>query len=215
LTYNVQLGFTSNQDPWDKNQIGGTAKQIHNISEIIRKVDPNIVLLQEIPKNRSNIEIKNFLETLADSLNMNYAFGAHGRNDPTDVVPVHGIWGNAILSNFPINNIENIKVYYEDQWRTRSVLKAEVKLNDDLTINVYSLHHNGKDTNEVKNTSKFVARSKFPVIVGGDFNRRYGNPKLNLLGLQDIFKNDIHGIDRIYCNINITLLKPEQFLVVT
>jgi endonuclease/exonuclease/phosphatase family metal-dependent hydrolase len=208
LIYNVQLGFTSSQDPWDKNQIGATPNHIYDIAEIIRQVNPSIILLQEVPINRSNIKVKHFIEALADSLKMNFAYGGDGPNDPYGVWPVKGIWGNATLSKFPIMEIENIEVYNDSKWKRRSVLRAEIKFNDNLIINVYNLHHSGTDGNEMANTKKFIDASKFPIIAGGDFNRGYGNFELNLLsGLQDIFKNNINGIDRIYSSFNDTIFQ--------
>ena len=208
LTYNIQLGFTSRQDPWDKNQIGATPNHIHEIAEIIRQVNPSIILLQEVPIDRSNIEVKLLIEALADSLNMNFAFGGHGPNDPYRIWPVKGIWGNATLSKYPIVEIENVEVYHEDKWKRRSVLRTKIKFNDNLFVNVYNLHHSGKDENEMVNTKQLMKLSKIPVVVGGDFNRSYGNPKLSLLGdLQDIFKNNIVGIDRIYTSFNDTIFQ--------
>jgi hypothetical protein len=67
------LGFTYIQDPWDKKEIGATPKQIHDIAEIIRRVNPSIILLQEVPINRHNNEVKDFIEALADSLKMNFS----------------------------------------------------------------------------------------------------------------------------------------------
>lgn len=203
LTYNVQLGFTSGEDPWDKNKIGATPNHIHDIAEIIRHANPSIILLQEVPINRSNIEVKHFIEALADSLHMNFSYGGNGPNDPYGVWPVKGIWGNATLSKFPIIEIENLEVYHEDKWKRRSVLRTKIKFNSTLFVNVYNLHHSGKGENEMEITKQFIELSKFPIIVGGDFNRGYGNPKFNLLkGLQDIFKGNIGGIDRIYTSFN-------------
>jgi endonuclease/exonuclease/phosphatase family metal-dependent hydrolase len=148
------------------------------------------------------------LEALADSLDMNLAYGSHGKNEPYGVWPVRGIWGNAILSKFPILAIENREVYYDDKWKRRSVLRATLQLRKDLIIDAYSLHHCGTDANEVENTRNFVAGSPYPVLVGGDFNRAYGHPGLNALsGLQDVFKNNVPGIDRIYSSLHDTVYR--------
>jgi endonuclease/exonuclease/phosphatase family metal-dependent hydrolase len=208
VTYNIQLGFPDHLDPWNKNQTGGTPDQVHALAEVLREVNPGIIALQEVPVNRANTQIKRLLEALADSLDMNLAYGSHGKNEPYDVWPVRGIWGNAILSKFPILAIENREVYYDDKWKRRSVLRATLQLREDLIVDAYSLHHSGTDAHEVENTRAFVAGSPYPVLVGGDFNRAYGHPGLDALsGLQDVFKNDVPGIDRIYTSLNDTVYR--------
>ncbi len=208
VTYNIQLGFPDHLDPWNKNQTGGTPDQVHALAEVLREVNPGIVALQEVPINRANTQIKRFLEALADSLDMNLAYGSHGKNEPYGVWPVRGIWGNAILSKFPILAIENREVYYDDKWKRRSVLRATLQLREDLIIDAYSLHHSGTDAHELENTRAFVATSPYPVLVGGDFNRAYGHPGLDELGnLQDVFKKNVPGIDRIYSSLNATVYR--------
>jgi endonuclease/exonuclease/phosphatase family metal-dependent hydrolase len=208
VTYNIQLGFPDHKDPWDKSQTGGTPDQVHALAEVLRKVNPGIIALQEVPFNRANTQIKRLLEALADSLDMNLAYGSHGKNDPYGVWPVRGMWGNAILSKFPILAIENREVYYDDKWKRRSVLRATIQLREDLIMDAYSLHHSGTDAHEVENTRGFIANSPYPVLVGGDFNRSYGHPGLEgLSGLQDVFKDKLPGIDRIYSSLRDTVYR--------
>jgi endonuclease/exonuclease/phosphatase family metal-dependent hydrolase len=206
VTYNIQLGFRLHQDPWDRNQTGGSPQQIHDIAEILRQVTPDIVLLQEVPVNRSNVEVKHFIEALADSMNMNFAYGGHGKNDVTGMWPVQGVWGNAILSRFPVEEIENIEVYRRNQYDCRSVLRAKIKCNEERSINVYCLHHWQKQREEMERTKDFTDGSKLPLILGGDFNRSYGNPDYELIShFQDIFGTINPGIDRIYSNFHDTV----------
>lgn len=200
VTYNIQLGFTSEQNPFDENVMGASLDQIHQLATIIRQTNPNIVLLQEVPKNRCNTLVKNFIESLADSLGMNYSFGGHGNvNDKCK-----GTWGNATLTKFRINEIENELVLAIDKYRTRSVLRTEVQ-NGMRFFNVYNLHHEGKDANEIANTLSFIKKSTLPLIIGGDFNRTYDNPELVLPGLEDYFNYNYKGIDRIYGNLDADL----------
>jgi endonuclease/exonuclease/phosphatase family metal-dependent hydrolase len=88
------------------------------------------------------------------------------------------------------------------------VLRATLQLREDLIIDAYSLHHSGTDAHELENTRAFVATSPYPVLVGGDFNRAYGHPGLDELGnLQDVFKKNVPGIDRIYSSLNATVYR--------
>lgn len=200
LTYNVQCGFRKDQNPWNVNETGATPQQIHDLAEIVRNVNPDIILLQEVTQNRSNNEIKNFLAVFADSLKMNFAYGNHGPNDAGK--PYTGIWGNAILTKFPINTIENYMVLYKNKWSTRSVLKAEIQVSANQAINCYCLHHDGKDAEEMELTTQFIKQSPLPVLVGGDFNRRYDNEELKRLNQADFFGSRNIGIDRIYGGFN-------------
>ncbi len=200
VTYNIQLGFTSDQNPFDEKVMGASPEQIHQLANIIRQANPNIVLLQEVPKNRCNTLVKNFIESLADSLEMNYSFGAHGNvNDKCK-----GTWGNATLSKFKIAEIENKVVLAIDKYKTRSVLRTELQ-NGEGFFNVYNLHHDGKDPDEIGNTLNFIKKSTLPLIIGGDFNRTYYNPELELPGLKDYLDYNYWGIDRVYRNLEADL----------
>jgi hypothetical protein len=60
----------------------------------------------------------------------------------------------------------------------------------------------------MEKTIRFINLSKLPIIIGGDFNRKYGNSQLNLLsGLQDLFKDKNNGIDRIYTSFNDSIFR--------
>ncbi|MCW3072362.1 MAG: endonuclease/exonuclease/phosphatase family protein [Bacteroidetes bacterium] len=207
LTYNIQLGFRNGQDPWDKTQHGGSPQQIHDIAEIIRRSNADIVLLQEVPINRSNVETEHFIEALSDSLDMNFAYGGHGKNDAHGVWPVRGVWGNAILSKYPVKEMENVEVFFKGFLDKRSVVRAEIRLNALRSLNVYCLHHSlNKDYSEMKRTREFADYSRLPFILGGDFNRLYGHSDYALLSdLQDILGSSRPGIDRIYSSLHDTV----------
>lgn len=213
VTYNIQLGFRQGQDPWDCNQTGGSPEQIHDIAEILRQAGPDIVLLQEVPIDRSNVEIEHFIEALADSMNMNFAYGGHGKNDVTGMWPVQGVWGNAILTRFPVEEIENIEVYRRNKYDRRSVIRAKIKCNEERSINVYCLHHWQKQREEMEKTRNFTDGSELPLILGGDFNRFYGNSDYQVIShFQDIFGSANSGIDRIYSSFHDTIYQ-QGFIV--
>lgn len=209
LTYNIQLGFRNGQDPWDRNQTGGSPAQIHDIAEIIRRSEADIILLQEVPINRSNVETEHFIEALSDSLNMNFAFGGHGKNDVKGQWPIQGVWGNAVLSKYPIKEMENIEVFRKSVWDKRSALRAQIQLNSFRSMNVYCVHHSlDEDYSEMKRTCDFVSYSRLPHILGGDFNRFYGHGDYALLNsLQDVLGNQNPGVDRIYSSLHDTVFQ--------
>jgi endonuclease/exonuclease/phosphatase family metal-dependent hydrolase len=201
VSLNIQLGFTAKHDPWNKDIFGGTQAHIDSLANNLISINPDIICLQEVPRNRYNTVIKNFIETLAAKLNMNYAFGAHGYNDPTGIVPVHGEWGNAILTKFKILNIENREIEYNSVWERRSILSASILAGND-TLEVYSLHF--IPTNQaVPNTLTFFNQKKDKnQIIMGDFNMNFVTD-LESAGYTDIFNLDststlLYSIDKIF-----------------
>ena len=198
ITYNVQLGFPASLDPWDPSHLGCTPEQLDTLLAVMRSVDPDIILLQEVPYKRPNTIIREFTEKMAEKLQMNYAFGSHGYNEAYTGRIITGEWGNAIFSRFPVREIENRETYYQDKWVRRSTLKAVLQVDNNLRIDAYSLHHLPSSDGEMNRTVDFINESLNEVIVGGDFNRGYGHPEMDQLQLQNTFADSIPYIDRIY-----------------
>ncbi|MBT6834646.1 MAG: hypothetical protein HOA61_01260 [Bacteroidetes bacterium] len=205
LTYNIQLGFKAFQDPWNADEVGGTNEQLDNIVQIIDSINPVIIALQEVPLNRYNTAIEDYVEALADKLHMNFAFGSHGYNDPMGIYPVHGEWGNAILSKYEIIEINNIQVSYLNKWAKRSILDVRLKINDSLAIHVISLHFGLTSTeynNGLINTINYLKTISEPCILMGDFNPQFGlfqlAESLDVIGLKDSDSTFLHAGDRIF-----------------
>jgi endonuclease/exonuclease/phosphatase family metal-dependent hydrolase len=201
LTWNIHLGFSFIGDPDDKTQKGATPAQLQQVVNILRNAKADIILLQEVPRDRCNTELKRVLEAIADSLKFNYAYGAHGPNDVCG--SRNGFWGNSTLSRCEIVFMENTSVQFVNKWRTRSLLRIDLQVSPTKTVSVFNLHLEGGDRSEMENTMKLVRASNFPVLFGGDFNREYGNPDLALEGFTDYFDTLSRGVDRIFGNIPI------------
>lgn len=200
VTFNIHLGFKASKNPWNKEVSGASPSQVEAIANILESIDADIIALQEVPRNRYNAEIPLFLEALANRLNMNYAFGANGYNDPYDIYPVYGEWGNAILTKYEIQSIHNEEVEYVSQWERRSMLDAQVRLNDSSIVHALSLHHLPSPAG-VTNTKNYLQNIQEPIILMGDFNRVGQNIDFNAIGLTDVDSNyTTHRIDRIFIN---------------
>jgi endonuclease/exonuclease/phosphatase family metal-dependent hydrolase len=204
LNYNIQLGFKSYQNPWDTAQTGADSEQIQNIVNVIKRFNPDIIALQEVPRNRYNTVIKNVTEELAERLDMNYAFGAHGPDDPSGIYPVHGEWGNAILTKYQILGIHNVEVSNIDDRRTRYMLDAKIRINNSVLINSITLHYGLTLTelNEgIENTKEYFGKLDNPIILIADFN--YQRPiylleaEFTELDLMDADTAYLLGDDRI------------------
>ncbi len=197
VTFNIQLGFNAFSDPWDKSQIGANEEQLQNITHVLKQISPDIIALQEVPRNRFNAEIKDFLERLAENLDMNYAFGAHGFNDPYGIYPVHGEWGNAILTKYQIQNICNKEIENIDKWQKRSMIDVELMINDSVFLHALSLHYIPIQEG-IPNTANYLHDHGKPIILMGDFNYMGEISELKEIGLADSDSNYIiHSIDRI------------------
>lgn len=169
MTYNIQLGFNYYDDPWDRKQIGGTEDNLIQIVEAIKSIDPDVVALQEVAKNRSNAKIKNQIKFLAKKLNMNYAYGDHGENDVKGFFH-KGRWGNAILSKYRIIAIQNHEIFYKNRWSRRSCLEATIQFSQG-SVTVFSTHFEFSGfESEIKNTLELIQKSTNPVVLMGDFN---------------------------------------------
>jgi endonuclease/exonuclease/phosphatase family metal-dependent hydrolase len=197
MTYNIQNGFTVGVDPENKKSQGATPAYLIDLLAVIRKSKANVILLQEVPRHRCNNVIKDLIVHLADSLQMNLVYGGHGKHDAC--FPYKGIYGNAILTKFPVKNMETVLVYGNGPYKRKAVLKAELSVNDSLPVNFYNIHHTGEDDQEVENTVELINKSNLPVVMAGDFNRKHGDPDLARLPLSDVFNSKLPGIDRVYC----------------
>lgn len=198
VTYNIQLGFSADKNPWNKDAYGADNEQIKKISEYVKKVNPDIIALQEVPRNRSNALVKNFIEELASKLNMNYAFGSHGYNDPYGIYPVVGEWGTAILTKYRIVGIHDEQVEYVSIWEKRSLLDVELEASGKRRFHAISLHYLPSDQG-IPNTARYISGLNSAVICMGDFNMVGEIPAFRDLGLKDsdsTYSN--HGIDRIF-----------------
>ena len=202
VTYNIQLGFMAGQDPWDKNQIGADMDQIKRIADILRSTNADIIALQEVPRNRYNAVVKGFVETLAAELGMNYAYGTHGYNDPYGVNPTEGEWGNAILTKFEIEAINNHQVEYVDKWERRSLIDATLLINAATSVHAISLHHL-PSADGIPNTAAYVQTLKGEVLLMGDYNYAGEIVAFTNIGLSDVDSTYFsHGVDRLFINKN-------------
>ena len=73
MTFNIQLGFKNGKDCWNKNTLRATEAELNEVVGIIQRTNSSIVMLQEVPLNRENTEIKNAVKYIAHKLNYNYA----------------------------------------------------------------------------------------------------------------------------------------------
>lgn len=154
LSFNIHKGFA----PF------GSKPVLKNIRELMRKLDPDIVFLQEV----SGGSEKQF-EYLADSFWHHMAYGKNA------VYP-KGDHGNVILSKFPIIGWSNTDLS-TNRFERRGLLHARLDIpKADKTLNALCTHLDLFERNRLKQIQKIQRflrqhlKPDEPAILAGDFN---------------------------------------------
>lgn len=160
LTYNIHHG------------VGVDGKlDLDRIAKVIKHSGADIIGLNEVDFVMRRTGFKNQISYLAKKLDMNYAFGASQKR-------ITGSYGNAILSKYPINDVENYKLPSLDNINseTRSLLKVEIEISDnknEKNIYIMSTHlslNKGERLKQIRWIDDMVNNISFPYIIMGDFN---------------------------------------------
>jgi endonuclease/exonuclease/phosphatase family metal-dependent hydrolase len=167
LTYNIHKG------------IGGVDRRYRpeRIVQTIAHCRPDVVLLQEVddgvPRSRKHRQV----DWLGDALKLPHR--AYQRN----VRLRQGHYGNAILSRFPLFDVENLELTIPLKKRRRALV-AHARLHHDghtrrvLLFNAHLGLAGFERTIQVRRLlqSRALAHTRHstPVIVGGDFNDVWG-----------------------------------------
>ncbi|MDH5766283.1 MAG: endonuclease/exonuclease/phosphatase family protein [Gammaproteobacteria bacterium] len=211
LTYNIHKGFS----------VGNRRFILHDIKEALRKVNADIVFLQEIQGEHliRQQKINNWpdngqFEFLADQIWDHHAYGKNA-------IYKQGHHGNAILSKYPFIEWENINVS-PIRSASRSLLHGTIQIPDNKQkIHVICVHLGLFDVEREKQLSTLSQRINShipidePLIIAGDFNDWLGRAERHMktdLDLYEVFKTTTghHArsfpawlptltMDRIYC----------------
>ena len=164
------------------------------IAHVIEAQDPDVVGLQEVSRGWVVNGSLDMLTWLSQRLEMPYIFG-----------PATGsLWGNAILSRYPVLEWENVKLPPKDLLFQRAYLWARLDLGDgqELLVVDTHLHHTREDfdirAQQVQTLLDFWKDDEQTVIMG-DFNARKDDPEAQMIrdaGLADVL--DLAGIEPGY-----------------
>lgn len=184
MTYNIQHCLDYKQLLLKKRIIN-----IDMICDIIQKENPDIIGLNEVYNDVLNIETVEQVKYIANKLGYKYFY--FGKS----IIIKNSIeYGNAILSKYPINNIELIKIddpiiKDEDVWyESRSIIKCNILI-DNNNINVFVTHlglANQEQINGVNKLLEIIDNSKQNILIG-DFNMESNN--LNIKKLNNILED--------------------------
>ena len=148
---------------------------IERIAGVIADAGADIVALNEVDNNYSaRSENKNQPKLLAEALNMHYVYGATLTSGPED--KPH-LYGNAVLSKYPIIDSANHKLANAGNEEARCALAAKIKIGDtDYTFIATHLNHRNGELRIAQANSiiEILESIDTPVILAGDFNCRPG-----------------------------------------
>jgi endonuclease/exonuclease/phosphatase family metal-dependent hydrolase len=176
--------------------IGGVDRRYEpsRIVEVIRKLDADVVMLQEVDAGVKRSNGDRQVELLGDQLGLRYHTWF-----PNVEVRGGGQYGNAILSRYPLIESTNIDVTLRFKKR-RSVLHGVLRVRHDeidRTVHVFNMHLGLARYERKRQLEMFLSSQPFahlhhdtPVVVGGDLNDVYGG-----LG-QLLAPSGFRGIDR-------------------
>lgn len=176
--------------------IGGVDRRYEpsRIVEVIRKLDADVVMLQEVDAGVKRSNGDRQVELLGDQLGLRYHTWF-----PNVDVRGGGQYGNAILSRYPLIESANIDVTLRFKKR-RSVLHGVLRVRHDevdRTVHVFNMHLGLARYERKRQLEMFLSSQPFahlhhdtPVVVGGDLNDVYG-------GLGELLvPSGFRGIDR-------------------
>ncbi len=187
LTYNIHKGFG-----WRNKKF-----TLHQMRDAIRKVDPDVVFIQEIHGAHRGHEGKiadwpdlTQFEFLAEELWPHFIYGKNA------IYP-HGHHGNAILSRYEILSSENIDIS-ESSYESRGLLHATIRIDrSSEPLHAICVHLGLLEAYRQRQMNAIVSRvvshvpQEAPLILAGDFNdvhKTASEPLLNKLGCSDAYR---------------------------
>ena len=210
VTYNVHKGFS----------LYSMKDVLGQIKSALMQTKADILFLQEV----RGTSVQTQFEFLADQVWSHHAYGKNA-------VYESGHHGNAILSHFPIINVENIDIS-TNRFERRGILHAEVDV-EGRHLHLLCVHLDLMAVGRQKQLQKIIERvvnqikSDEPVIVAGDFNDWNGaltQPLKEHCGLEEVFCQNqgrhaktfpavfpMLSLDRIY--VRGLTAKDEQVLI--
>ena len=184
ITYNIHKGFG----------VGAVRFLLPQMREAIIALNPDFVFLQEVQgkhrKREKNIDSwpdSPQFEYIAENIWPHYVYAKNA-------VYQSGHHGNAILSKYPFDCIENINLSQVNR-ASRSILHAQLKL-DNTTIHLLCVHlglfkaERAEQCKALMQRIKDVVPHDEPLLMAGDFNdwrNVISKPLFEELGIEEAF----------------------------
>ncbi|GAA4113385.1 hypothetical protein GCM10022215_10590 [Nocardioides fonticola] len=156
-TFNIHSGFNRAH-----NRV-----EIDRIADEIAALQADVVLLQEVDRNRAWNGRIDEPGILAERLSMYYAFA------PNVVRPGDSQYGTAVLSKFPIVDLDNTLLPRFPDAQQRGLLRVRIQPYG-TTVDVYNTHLEASSAAnrlaQARVIRDLLASSTVPTILGGDLN---------------------------------------------
>ena len=173
ITYNIHKG------------IGGVDRRYRpeRIITTLQHYDADIILLQEVDDNVPRSRFHRQVDLIGDALAMRYRAFQHNVN------LTRGHYGNAILSRYPLVNVENINLTIPLKKRRRAlVAHCQLHNKHQRTLLLINCHLGLAGFERTMQLRKILdnpimkhVHHATPVIVGGDYNDVWGTLGKNVM----------------------------------
>lgn len=167
------------------------------VLSVLRDLDPDVVLLQEVDWDCRRTGYRNIAKDLAAALDMNWvAAGEFQELGESRGGSAPAITGQAILSKFPIHDAAGLRFKAQDRWRW-SINPVQPRRGGRIAIRArsggvvfYNTHieSGGNERLQQRQMAEIVAdqartNDETPVVIAGDFNNRPARRSLTLTSL--------------------------------
>lgn len=155
-----------------------------SILEVLRRLDADILLLQEVDRHCHRTEYRDVARDLAQALGMNWVAAGEFQEIGEARGRRPAITGQAILSKFPIDQPEVLRFATQDRWRW-SINPVQPRRGGRIALRaktggilVYNTHIESGQNARIKRhqmaeilvDQSRQATAGVPVVIGGDFN---------------------------------------------
>ena len=168
VNYNLHNGFST-----------AGRLDLETLARVIENESPDVVALQEVSRGWVLNGSVDMLDWLAHRLDMAYVFGPTA--DP--------LWGNAVLSRYPIQESENVLLPPDDLLIPRGYLRVVIATGDgaDLTLWNTHLHHLQDESASAIRIQQVTAllqdwNGTPHALIVGDTNAEPDSPEMQLFG---------------------------------
>lgn len=168
-TFNMHSG-------WNRNR---TQQMLPQLAREMAALRVDVLLLQEVDKNRVWSGRVDQAAYLAGQLGMEYAFA-------TNVLrPGDSRYGTAVLSAYPIVETSNTLLPRPGSTQQRGLLRAVLELAPRQLISVYTTHfeHTSQDARllQARAAAEVIGDDPHRAVLGGDMNARPASPPMATL----------------------------------
>lgn len=171
-SFNVHSG-------WNR---GRTRLMLPQLAAEMRRLEADVLLLQEVDQNRPASRRVNQPAYYAGQLGMGYVFA-------TNVLrPGNSRYGTAVLSSLPVTEHANTRLPRPSGTQQRGLLRTVVEVFPGVEVSLYNTHleHTSEATRitQARAIAAVLAQDPHPAVLGGDLNSRPASTAVTTLRSQ-------------------------------